>query len=193
MGKRAEQKKKTCRRIVKKAMKVFAQKGFAAARTLDVAEAAGVAHGTVFVHFPTREELVAAAVKEFTWVLKNRIQELVEKGAGVREVLSAHIAGLAEHERFYTRMVEERRLLPEKARMTLLGIHSVISAYLAEAAEQEIGQGSLRPVPMHLMFNTWLGLVHYYLSNRDLFAPKGSVLSRWGEDLIDYYMGLLSP
>lgn len=193
MGKRAERKKKTYQRLVKEAMKVFAEQGFVATRTLDVAEAAAVAHGTVFVHFPTREALVVATVTEFALVLKDRIRDLVEMGATVRQVFSAHLAGLAEHERFYTRLVMERPLLPEKARITLLGIQSVISAYLTEAAEREVDEGSLRAVPMHLMFNTWLGLIHYYLSNRDLFAPEGSVLSRWGEDLINFYMGLLSP
>jgi hypothetical protein len=87
----------------------------------------------------------------------------------------------------------ERLLLPDDARFTLLGIHSVISTYIAKAALQEITEGSLRLVPMHLLFNNWLGLIHYYLSNRDLFAPTGSVLSRWGEDLINFYMGLLTP
>ena len=46
---------------------------------------------------------------------------------------------------------------------------------------------------MHLVFNGWLGLVHYYLSHSDLFVVEGSVLDRCGDELIDFYMGLLSP
>jgi hypothetical protein len=48
-------------------------------------------------------------------------------------------------------------------------------------------------MPMHLLFNTWIGLVHHYMVNRDLFAPEGSVIARRGKELLDHYMGLLDP
>jgi len=48
-------------------------------------------------------------------------------------------------------------------------------------------------VPMHLLFNTWIGLVHHYVCNRDLFAPGESVIARRGSVLLDHYMGLLAP
>lgn len=39
----------------------------------------------------------------------------------------------------------------------------------------------------------WIGLVHHYLMNRDLFAPGESVIARRGRELLDHYMGLLAP
>ncbi len=52
--------------------------------------------------------------------------------------------------------------------------------------------GDIRSIPMHLLFNTWIGLIHYYLFNRDLFSPDGSVMEKIGEELINHFMRLLT-
>ena len=122
-----------------------------------------------------------------------RIHELAEHGASVREVLAAHVAGLKEHEDFYMRLVREGPLLPPVARSTLVGIKSAIAYHLAEVVAHEMSTGEVRQMAMPLLFNTWVGLLHYYLSNRDLFAPGESVLARYGEDLLDHMMALLKP
>lgn len=193
MATRQEQKLRTRRRLISVARELFADQGITATRTVDVAKSASVAHGTVFTHFPTREDLVSAVLEEVVAQIIVRIHERVEAGAGVREVLCAHLQGLAEHEAFYARLVMEGPQLPPRARITLTGIQSVISFHLYQAAEQERTTGRIRPVPQHLLFNTWLGLVHHYVCNRDQFAPGASALERHGDDLIDHYLGLLTP
>jgi len=190
---RKQQKERTRRKLLAAARSLFAQQGIGATRTVDVARAAGVAHGTVFTHFPTREDLVEVVVGEFAAAVAMRIHAVVEQGAGLRAVLEAHLDGLAEDEALYARMVMEGPLLPQDARVTLTGIQSVISFHMAAAAERERAEDRIRPVAQHLLFNTWLGLVHHYVGNRDQFAPDGSVLERCGPELIDHYLGLLAP
>ena len=53
MPTRLEQKQRTRERLLDVAATLFAERGLAATTTLEVARAAGVSHGTVFVHFPT--------------------------------------------------------------------------------------------------------------------------------------------
>lgn len=52
-------------------------------------------------------------------------------------------------------------------------------------------EGLIKEMPMHLLFNTWMGLVHYYLENGELFAPEGNVLGRYGETLIGFYLKMI--
>ncbi len=189
--KRQEQKKQTRSRILEAAIEQFAKQGLTTTSTVAIAEAAHVAHGTVFAHFSTQEELLSAAIEEFGKRINQRLHELAGAGGGVREVLAAHLKGLTEHEAFYTRMITEARLLPEEARNTLIMIQSTASFHLSEAVEKEITAGSIQPLPVHLVFNGWVGLVHYYLANSDLFAPGGSVLERYGHELLQYYMTLI--
>lgn len=193
MATREEQKRQTRQRLIAVALELFAQRGIGATRTMDVARAAGVAHGTVFAHFPTRDDLVTAVIEAFAGTLIGRLNELADRGAGVREVLAAHMEGLIEHEALYARLVMEGPMLPRGSRTTMLAIQSVVSFHLYGAAEKGWERNELRPMPQHLLFNTWLGLVHHYLCNQDLFAPNESALARHGQELLDHYMGLLAP
>ncbi len=50
------------RSILKSAIEIFSEKGFAAASTSEIAKKAGVAEGTIFRHYKTKKELLFAIV-----------------------------------------------------------------------------------------------------------------------------------
>lgn len=56
--------RRTRARLVAAARGVFEERGFDATRMSDVAEAAGVSHGTVYVYFESKSALLAAVVEE---------------------------------------------------------------------------------------------------------------------------------
>jgi len=189
---RSRQKLETRGRILAAAEQRYAETGIAATRSSEVARAAGVAHGTVFLHFPTGEELVATVIEEFGDRLCRRLHELSSRGEGLESLLRAHLEGLGESEEFYARLVAEAGVLPEAARTALVMIQSTVSFHLAKAAEAELAAGRVRRLPLHLLFNAWIGLVHHYLANRELFAPGGRVLERRGQELIEFFVALVS-
>ncbi len=192
MGKlRSVKKVRTRESLITAAIRVFSRDGFLAARTSEIAEEAGLAHGTVFLHFPTQETLTATVIEECGLRIAARIHELAERGAGVREVLDAHLRGIGEFEAFYARLAIEGPLLPARARNSILGIHSALSFHMGEASERDQKAGIIRPIPMYFLFNTWIGLVHYYLANRELFSPGGSVIGRRGAELIENFMNMI--
>jgi AcrR family transcriptional regulator len=53
---------RTRRRILDAAMRLFAERGYHASSNADVAEAANLTRGAMLYHFPTREDLVEAAI-----------------------------------------------------------------------------------------------------------------------------------
>ncbi|MDF2922895.1 MAG: transcriptional regulator, TetR family [Paenibacillaceae bacterium] len=189
---RQQQKQQTRNHIVSTAMSQFAGTGLTKTRTAEIAKAANVSHGTLFVHFATQEELVTEVISQFGSTVNNRLHELAAGRRKLGEVLEAHLTGLTEHEELYTWLIVENRLLPEHARNIFISIQSTISHHIGEAAVREMEAGSIRHMPLHLLFNGWVGLVHHYLINRDLFAPGGSVLKQCGEELLKHYMGLLA-
>lgn len=188
---RERQKERTRARILRAAVRLFARRGITASRTIDVARSARVSHGTVFVHFPTREDLVASVIGEFGSRVAARIHDLVDGEGGLREGLQAHLAGLQSEEGFYRRLVAEGPVLPLCARSVLVGIQSAVSFHLEEVWQREVDAGRCLPIRFHLLFNTWIGLIHHYISNRDLFAPGESVLARYGPELIDHFLTLV--
>lgn len=192
MVSRQQQKENTRRKVLDTALDVFSRGGITSTRMSDIAEAAGVSHGTVFLHFETQEALISAVIEDFGFRMATRTHELARASGSVKEILAAHLQGIREHEGFYTCLVIEASHLPTAARNALTGIQSAVSFHISQAAEREMAAGSIKRMPVSLLFNTWIGLVHYYLSNADQFAPGESVVETCGPMLLDHYMNLIS-
>jgi AcrR family transcriptional regulator len=161
-------------------------------RTLDVARAAGVSHGALFKHFPSREALIEATIQLVGRRLTDRLHELARARAGLRPALTAYLECVGEFESLYARLVTEVPHLPKRARRTWVGIQSAVSIHVSQALAEDERKGTIRSMPLHLLFNTWTGLVHHYLSQRDLFAPRGSVIARCGKELLEFFLDLVS-
>ena len=66
--------------LLEAALTLFVEKGFAATRSEEVAKAAGVSKGTLYLYFPSKEELLKAVIQHF---LGTEIE------AGVQEAAAA--------------------------------------------------------------------------------------------------------
>ena len=72
---------RTRRRILDAAMRLFAERGYHASSNADVAEAADLTRGAMLYHFPTREDLVEAAIDH----IQQRRTEAFETAAHEQE------------------------------------------------------------------------------------------------------------
>ena len=189
---RAAQKTETRRRILAAARRLCGERGFSGLRTAEVAGAAGLSHGAVFVHFPTRDDLLAAVASQVGSEITEALHTLVSRGASLRDVLRAHLLSLAAREDLYRWLILEEPLLPAGFRVEWTGLQSAIAHHICQAAERELRRGAIRRSPVHLLFNTWIGLVHHYLVQRELFAPGRSVLRVRGPELLDHFLGLFA-
>lgn len=190
-NKRNVQKELTRKKLIEVAIKLFGDNGILNTKTIDISKEAGVSHGTVFSHFKTQEELLDTVIEEVGNRIVSKLQELVDVKSTLEEILKAHINGLMEFEKFYTRLIIERRLLPESASNIYIIIQSSISFHIGEVLKEEIAKGKIIDTPIHLLFNSWVGLIHYYLTNGDLFTKDGSILNNYGQDLINHYIKLI--
>ncbi|MDD7794332.1 TetR/AcrR family transcriptional regulator [Clostridium sp. 'White wine YQ'] len=189
---RQDQKLKTRNHIIEVALNQFAKDGLTLARTSDIAKVAEVSHGTIFSHFPTRDNLLEEVIEEFGRRITTRLHELVSSDCEMREVLEAHLRGISEYEDFYTRLILESRLLNESSRNSVVMIQSAISFHIIQVAEKDIKECKIREIPLDLIFNTWIGLVHHYLINSDLFTKEGTLFDAHGKRLIDHFINLIN-
>ena len=94
----AERTEETRRRILDASVDLLASKGYAAFRTADVAEVAGVSRGAQTHHFPSKDELVVAVVEH----VFQRASELGRKRAHrVKSVDEAIRALIADSQEFF--------------------------------------------------------------------------------------------
>lgn len=180
--KRTKQKEQTYDRLLDMAYNAFERNGFLATKTVDISTAAGVSHGALFVHFNTKDELLVKVIDSFGLRIGKKFQQLMVDKKSAREVLAAHLSAIGEFEPFYAHLVIEGPLLPSALRNRILMIQSGVAHYLEKSM-----QGSKNSYPIYFLLNSWLGLIHYYLTNRDIFAPGESVIAKCGQDLLDHF------
>ncbi|MCL1813124.1 MAG: TetR/AcrR family transcriptional regulator [Treponema sp.] len=189
MGKRQLQKSQTREKIIDAALKVYSDQGFSAPTSV-IADKAGLAHGSIFVHFPTVENLLVCLLEVFAREIKAELHSLSESG-DIAKLLNRHISVLIKYENFYKRLITEAVYLPEEAKNTFIAIQSTVSIHFMQVLEHEMNAGRIKNVPFYMLFNTWLGLVHYYLLNGALFAPEKSVLKRHKNSLVKCFTALI--
>ena len=178
---RARQRESTRGQLVEAGLRVVAASGFAGASTAAIAQATGKAHGTVFVHFRTRDELVAELVAEVGRVMSAQLA--TPEAAALPEVLAAHLAALADNEVLYARMLCEASSLPLAARSQIFALQSGVAARIRAAYLRAREQGALREADPVILSNIWISLTNHYVMNRDLFAPGGSAIASHGAAL----------
>ena len=180
---RAQQRERTRRDLVAAGLRVVAETGFAGATTAAIAKATGKAHGTVFVHFRTRDELVAELVAEIGRSMSERLAALDSDAPHVDDVLRAHLAALGEHEVLYARLLNDASSLPLSARAYVFALQSGIASRLRLAYQRAQARGEVRKLDPVVLCNIWIALTNHYLVNRDLFAPGASVIAACGDQL----------
>jgi len=104
-GKRAETKAATQRKILQATLRLFQRRGFDATTTKQIARAAGIAEGTIFNYFRTKEEIALFFFEEevehaITAVRANRRLARARLDEKLFALLQYQFEYLAKHERF---------------------------------------------------------------------------------------------
>ena len=140
--------------ILDAALQIFAEKGFAAARMEDIAARAGVTKGTIYLYFPSKEEVFKSlARKTVSVALADVAQQVRDFKGNSRELLvtllSAIAAFLQDKDRAMLPkiIISESGNFPELARFWRSEVVDRALAMVAGAVVQGIARGEFRPLP----------------------------------------------
>jgi AcrR family transcriptional regulator len=105
---RKEQKIRTRGELIDSARQVIADKGIDETQIGDITRAAGVAHGTFYVHFKSKEELIDLLIEQFNERIRNDIILIWEKerSATPKEILRKMVVVFLDSIRNEQRMIE---------------------------------------------------------------------------------------
>ncbi len=118
--------------ILDAAVRVFAEKGFHGARISDVADAAGVADGTIYLYFKNKDDLLLSIFEE-------KMDQLT---GGLRDALTGGGTALDRIERFaryHFRMVQEHRAVSEVLQIELRLSNKFLKEYRPEKLWEYLG------------------------------------------------------
>lgn len=143
--------------ILKAALALFAERGFAGTKLEDVAAAAGIGKGTIYLYFPTKEDLFKALVR----------QELLPNFDQLEAVIEVHTGTAADLLRLFGRrllqLIESDLSAIPKLVLTEAGNFPSIARFYADEVGKRgmaiiggviargIENGEFRPIDPHVV------------------------------------------
>ena len=181
------------------ALALFVEKGFAATRSEEVAARAGVAKGTLYRYYPSKEELFKAMVRE------NLSVHIAESAAQAAQHQGAIAALLADMMRAWwakvgqgkagvvcTLLMIEARRFPELARFYVDEVITPSQNLLGGLIERGIQAGEFRAVPVEATVHMLIApLLHMMLHQHSFGAVDLCCHSADPLELLEAQMSLL--
>lgn len=168
--------------IIEAAIEIFGERGFGAAKLEDVARRAGVAKGTLFVYFPTKQDLFRAVART---VLTSHLDRLQNAAANLDQPLCelvpmvlAQAARLGEGRLpgMIRLLVAEARSFPELARMWHDEVVSQVLGLLSAAIGRAQARGEIRPGDPYLHAFSVMGPMVSAMIFREVFGATEAAL-----------------
>lgn len=160
-------------KIINAAINAFSEKGFDATRTKEIAERAGVAEGTIFRYFPTKNHILERMVPLLIRVMLPKISKPIDQiiagynGAPVDRIFHAilldRIQMIRDNERFIKSVLPElihRAPLHNQMRETILPL---IEQYVTKVIDYGKSRNEIAPnLDPHIAMLQLLGFILSY-------------------------------
>jgi AcrR family transcriptional regulator len=150
---RQRRKEARPKELLDAALDLFVEKGFAATRSEEVASRAGVSKGTLYLYYPSKEELLKEVIRHNVVNQIAEGMEIVRAFEGTSSELLAYVLRLWWERVGETRaagilklMMSEVRNFPEIAQFWVAEVTSPADRMIAEIVQRGIDSGEFRPV-----------------------------------------------
>ncbi|MCU0967779.1 MAG: TetR/AcrR family transcriptional regulator [Rubrivivax sp.] len=157
-GAASRQRRKQARpqELLDAALELFVERGFAAARSEEVARRAGVSKGTLYLYYPSKQDLFKAVVRHNLVNLIAEGRELVAAFAGpTSELLGLLVqtwwqrVGSTAASGIHKIVIAEARNFPDLAQFYTDEVILPADQLFSSAVQRGIDRGEFRPVPVH--------------------------------------------
>ncbi len=192
MNKRAESKQKTRFTLMQAAREEFVANGFLYATTADIAARAGVAHGTLFLHFQTKRNLILEILDREFLEVTDELHRLLYGDHDLGELLERYLDFLERSEPFFAVVCREMPYYPMKLRRQIMLRESAVRHYFYNALERGIRKGKYKDVDITMALSMLFETLHSLLANRELFADQASVIAEKRKPIAESFKKLIS-
>ena len=140
-------------RILRAAIKVFARKGFYATRVSEIAKAAGVADGTIYLYFKNKDDVLVSIFEDRITKLLAFLRAEIEKADGIEDKVRVVVElqlGLLEEQRDLAEVVtvnlrQSSRLLKQYAAPLFTEYLELIASVIADGQREGVLREDVSP------------------------------------------------
>ena len=182
--------------ILRAAIKVFAQKGYFSSKVADIAKEAGIADGTVYLYFKSKDEILHSifdrAMEEFIAEGKREIAAIEEADGRLRRIAGLHLEKLgADRDLAIVFQVELRgstKFMEEFSGGGFAEYLDIIRQTIAEGQKTGVFRQDIKPITAAKIF---YGALDEMVTNWILSKRKYPLAPMADEVLKVYFGGVL--
>ncbi|MFY0544348.1 TetR/AcrR family transcriptional regulator [Brevibacillus sp. H7] len=178
-----EQMTEKQRSILLASIKLFAEKGFHATSTAEIAKEAGVAEGTIFRHYKSKKDILLAVVAPvlFKFAAPFILRDIraimnAQESKTFEQILTELYRNrleLVEANRKHARILLQEAFFHEEIREALLAnIFQETRKMAIPLIEARIASGELRPLPSEEMFRMIFSSIFSLVLFKYVFTPE---------------------
>jgi AcrR family transcriptional regulator len=181
-------------RILSAALRLFASQGFDGTTTRDLAQAAGVAEGTLFRHFPNKKAiLVEVATNGWVEILTDLLTELSEMGSykAIAQVMRRRMWNMHKNVDLMRVCFMEAQFHPDLRDRIQLEVIDKMSSVAEAFFQTAMDKGIYRQTNAKLVAKVFLGMFAIAgFSNNTLMEPDASPeeMKEMAEGLADIFL-----
>ncbi|NJN03255.1 MAG: TetR/AcrR family transcriptional regulator [Leptolyngbyaceae cyanobacterium SL_1_1] len=185
-------------KILRAAQRLFAKKGYGGTSTRELAQAAGVAEGTLFRHFDNKKAiLVEVATQGWIEILTDLLTELSEMGSykAVAQVMRRRMLSLPKNSDMMRVCFMEAQFHPELREQ----IQAEVIAKMTDVAEAffqtAMDRGTYRPINPRVVARIFLGMFTVAGFSQMTLADEASPqeMQELAEGLADIFLNGVLP
>jgi len=178
----------TKEKILKAAEKEFSQRGFYGTQISHIIQSAGVARGTFYLYFKSKEEVFQELLKRVVQDIKERVKP-VDPTKDVIPQIKQNIVNIAEYalqNRNLARIVLFRSCEPEYAKITECFFEELVKL-VERTIEKGVEIGILKPINAELIARAIVGAGKEVL--KGLISKEEVDLFKVADELINFCIG----
>jgi AcrR family transcriptional regulator len=154
-------------RIIVAAAKLFGDKGYHDTTTAEIAESAGVAAGTIYIYFSSKEELLVAVFEEFLGkhmdALRDGIASETTPGDKLRRLLSLGLQLMQDHPEsaqiFLSQLRQSTQMIRTVAKRSSRAYKDVIEEVVSEGVRSGLCRQLEIPAAASMLFGAFQQVV----------------------------------
>ena len=160
-------------RIIASAAKLFGDKGYHDTTTAEIAESAGVAAGTIYIYFSSKEELLVAVFEEFLGNHMERLREGVQREKTPKDKLTRLLTlGLelmqdnpASAKIFLSQLRQSTKMVTVVSKRSSRAYKDIIEEVLTEGARTGLCRDVNVPAVASMLFGAYQSIVLDWVAN----------------------------
>ena len=178
--------------IIDAAVRVFARKGYYNARVSDIAKEAGIAAGTIYLYFRTKDDILVTLFREkmteFVGTVRKAIADEPDAVAKLRRLIHLHFELLEGLPELAEVVQVEQRQLQKFFRGASAHEISSYFALIRSVLEEGVAEGRFRPtLPVKIATKTLFGAMDQ-MATSWVLGKRGYQLADTADEVADIFL-----